>query len=163
LRYPCVAGAMANGIGSEEVVEAMGRAGMLGFFGAAGLPLARVEAAVDRLRRALADAIPYGVNLIHSPSEPALEAAVADLSLHLRGGARRVEASASLDLPLPVVHYRVKGLRPGPDGRVVAENRVMAKVSRVEVASKFLAPPPAKFLRELVASGDVTEAQAGWA
>ncbi len=32
----------------------------------------------------------------------------------------------------------------------MAPNRIIAKVSRVEVASKFLAPPPAKFLRELV-------------
>ena len=37
LRYAYLAGAMANGIASVEVVEAMARAGMLGFFGAAGL------------------------------------------------------------------------------------------------------------------------------
>src|SRR5437899_12721842 len=49
LRYAYVAGAMANGIGSEQIVEAMSRAGMLGFFGAAGLPLDRVEAAIDKL------------------------------------------------------------------------------------------------------------------
>src|SRR5258708_5120228 len=64
LRYAYAAGAMANGIGSEEVVEAMGRAGMLGFFGAAGLPLERVEAAIDRLAQTLGDT-PYGFNLIH--------------------------------------------------------------------------------------------------
>ena len=39
VRYACMSGAMANGIGSAEIVEAMGRAGMLGIFGAAGLPL----------------------------------------------------------------------------------------------------------------------------
>jgi PfaD family protein len=42
----------------------------------------------------------------------------------------------------------------------VAPNRIIAKVSRVEVASKFLAPPPAGLLRQLVAHGDITEAQA---
>ena len=161
LKYACVAGAMANGIASVELVEAMGRAGMLGYFGAAGLPLTRVESAVDRLQRALGDAVPFGFNLIHSPGEPALEAAVADL--YVRRGVRRVEASAFLDLTLPVVRYRVKGLRLDDSGRVVAENRVMAKVSRVEVASKFLAPAPAKYLRELVARGDVTPEQAEWA
>jgi trans-AT polyketide synthase/acyltransferase/oxidoreductase domain-containing protein len=36
-------------------------------------------------------------------------------------------------------------------------------VSRVEVAAKFLAPPPAKFLRELVAAGEITPEQAAWA
>ena len=39
-------GAMANGIGSVEIVEAMGRAGMLGSFGAAGLSLERIAQAI---------------------------------------------------------------------------------------------------------------------
>ena len=158
LRYACMAGAMANGIASVELVEAMGRAGMLGIFGAAGLPLPRVEAAVDRLQRSLGESVAHGFNLIHSPNEPALEAAVAEL--YLRRGVRLVEASAYLDLTLPVVRYRVKGLRRDAAGRVVPGNRVIAKVSRVEVASKFLAPPPARFLRDLVASGDITPEQA---
>ena len=56
----------------------MGRAGMLGFFGAAGLSPQRVEQAIDRLRKNLGD-IPHGFNLIHSPNEPDLEAALVDL------------------------------------------------------------------------------------
>jgi PfaD family protein len=161
LRYAYVSGAMANGIGSAEIVEAMGRAGMLGIFGAAGLPLAAVEAAIDRLGRTLGPSVPYGFNLIHSPNEPELEAAVA--ALYLRKGVRLVEASAYLDLTLPVVRYRVQGLHRDGAGRVVAPNRIIAKVSRVEVASKFLAPPTAKYLRELVASGEITPEQAEWA
>lgn len=161
LRFPYVAGAMANGIASAEIVEAMGRAGMLGIFGAAGLPLAAVEAAIDRLERTLGPSIPYGFNLIHSPNEPELEAAV--VALYLKRGVKLVEASAYLDLTLPVVRYRVHGLRLDGAGQVVAPHRIIAKVSRVEVASKFLAPPPAKFLRELVASGEITSEQATWA
>src|SRR5262245_15650010 len=80
LRYPYLAGAMANGIGSVEIVEAMGRAGMLGFFGAAGLSLERIERAIDRLQGSLG-ASPFGFNLIHSPTEPGVEQAVVDLSL----------------------------------------------------------------------------------
>ena len=49
VRYAYVAGEMANGIASVEVVEAMARAGMLGFFGSAGLP-ARARRAGDRPR-----------------------------------------------------------------------------------------------------------------
>src|SRR5439155_19939538 len=37
LKYPYMTGAMANGIGSAEIVEAMCGAGMLGSFGPAGL------------------------------------------------------------------------------------------------------------------------------
>src|ERR1700674_4808256 len=87
LKYAYVTGAMANGIASEAIVEAMGRAGMLGFFGAAGLSPERVETAIDRLQAALGE-LPHGFNLIHSPNEPALEAAVCDL--YLRRGVRLV-------------------------------------------------------------------------
>lgn len=158
LRYPYVSGAMANGIGSVEIVEAMGRAGMLGIFGAAGLPLTAVDTAIDRLGRSLGNSVPHGFNLIHSPNEPELEAAV--VARYLKRGVRLVEASAYLDLTLPVVRYRVHGIHRDESGRVVAPNRVIAKVSRVEVASKFMAPPPARFLKELVAAGELTTAQA---
>ena len=162
VRYAYVSGAMANGIGSVEIAEAMGRAGMLGIFGAAGLPLPSVEGAIDRLGRSLGSAgLPYGFNLIHSPNEPDLESAVADL--YLRRGVRLVEASAYLDLTPAVVRYRLKGLRRDESGRVVAGNRLIAKVSRVEVASKFLAPAPAKIVAALVASGEISAEQAEWA
>ncbi|MEX0586982.1 MAG: hypothetical protein WD176_10070, partial [Pirellulales bacterium] len=88
-------GSMAGGIASTELVEHAARAGMLASFGAAGLSIRRVEAAIDRLSDAL-DGLPYGLNLIHSPNEPAHEAAVVDL--YLRRGVRLVEASAYLDL-----------------------------------------------------------------
>ena len=161
LRYAYYSGAMANGIGSVEIVEAMAEAGMLGIFGAAGLSLTRVEAAIDRLQKTLGDRLPAGFNLIHSPNDPALESAVVDL--YLRRDVRLIEASAYLDLTLPVVRYRVKGLRLDGSGRVVAPNRIIAKVSRVEVATKFLAPPPERFLAQLVASGEITAEQARWA
>jgi PfaD family protein len=161
VRYACMSGAMANGIGSVEVVEGMGRHGFLGVFGSAGLSVPAVEQALDRIQRTLRESIPYGMNLIHSPAEPDLESAVVDL--YLKRGVRLVEASAFLNLTLPVVRYRVAGLRRDQAGRIVARNRIIAKVSRVEVASKFLAPPPARFLRELLASGGITPEQAEWA
>ena len=159
LTYPYISGAMANGIGSVEIAEAMARAGMLGIFGAAGLSLQAVDAAIDRLDRSLgSEGRSYGFNLIHSPNEPDLEAAVVDL--YLRREVRLVEASAYLALTLPIVRYRVKGLRRDENGQIRSLNRVIAKVSRVEVASRFLAPAPAKFLRALLDSGDITTEQA---
>ena len=154
VRLACMSGAMANGISSVEVVEAMGRGGMLGIFGAAGLSVDAVERAIDRIQRGSAATLPYGFNLIHSPHEPAIEAAVVDL--YLRRNVRLVEASAFLDLTFPVVRYRVAGIHRDPAGAVVTPNRIIAKVSRVEVASKFLAPPPARMLRELVARGAIS-------
>jgi PfaD family protein len=148
---------MANGIGSVEVVEAMARAGMLGFFGAAGLSLRAIEPAIDRLARNVGE-LPYGFNLIHSPNEPDLEAAVVDL--YLRRKVQLVEASAYLDLTLPIVRFRVHGIHRHLDGRVIAPNRVIAKVSRVEVAAKFMSPPPPPMLRALLERREITPEQA---
>jgi PfaD family protein len=148
---------MANGIGSAEIVIAMGQAGMLGFFGAGGLGLERVEAAIQQVQAALSDR-PYGFNLLHAPNEPDHEAATVEL--YLKHGVKLVEAAAYLDLTLPLVRYRTAGIHRGPDGKAVAPNRVIAKVSRVEIASKFFAPPPAKLLAELVQRGQLTPEQA---
>ena len=161
-RYALMAGAMANGIASVELVEAMCRAGMIGVFGAAGLGVEAVEAAVVDIQRRLGDDAPsYGFNLIHSPQEPAIESGAVDV--YLRRGVRLVEASAFLDLTLPVVRYRVAGIHRDSRGRVVTPNRIIAKASRVEVATKFLSPPPERFLKELVDRRDITAEQAAMA
>jgi PfaD family protein len=157
LTYPYVAGAMANGISSVQLVEAMGKAGMIGFFGAGGLTPEKIEEAIDALQSRL-DGKPYGFNLIHSPFNPALEAATVDL--YIRRGVRCVSAAAYLDLTLPLVLYRVKGLHRDAGGRIVCPNRVVAKVSRVELARKFFSPPPDKLLSQLVASGRITGEEA---
>ena len=135
----------------------MARNGMLGSFGAAGLSVERVTQAVDRLQANLGDRT-FAVNLIHSPNEPAHEMAVAELLLRKR--VRLIEASAYLDLTPAVVRYRVAGLVKTPDGTVRADNRVMAKVSRGEVATRFLSPAPARILEELVKVGHITQSQA---
>ncbi len=156
LRFPYVAGAMAHGISSVEMVVAMGRAGMLGIFGAAGLPLTEVEGAIDSIEAA--GDFPYGMNLIHSPGEPALEAAVVDL--YLRRKVRLISASAYLALTLEVVRYRLSGLHLSPGGEVVAPNRIIAKVSRIEVATGFMSPAPPAMVESLLASGAITEEEA---
>lgn len=80
VKYAYYAGAMANGIASEELVIALGKAGILCSFGAAGLVPARVEAAIKRIQAELPQG-PYAFNLIHSPSEPALEQGAVELYL----------------------------------------------------------------------------------
>ncbi|SHJ71036.1 PfaD family protein [Malonomonas rubra DSM 5091] len=157
IRYAYVGGSMAKGISSVAMVKALGHAGMLGFFGAAGLSLEQVESAIDELQSEGKD-FPFGVNLIHSPNEPELEKALIDL--YLRKQVRLVEASAFMALSLPIVRYRTAGLYRDSSGRVVAPNRVIAKVSREEVAARFMSPPPEKMLKQLVASGDLTVEQA---
>ncbi len=162
VRLAYVAGAMANGIASEELVEAMAGAELLSFFGAAGLGLDRVERAIDTLTAKLGppdgSGAPYGFNLIHSPNEQDLESAVVDL--YLSRGVRTIEASAYLALTPHVVRYRVTGIHRDSAGDVVVPNRVMAKVSRVEVAERFLSPPPTRMIQALLAAGSITRDEA---
>ena len=150
---------MANGIATTRLVIAMAKAGMLGFFGAAGLSPKRVEAALQELQDTLDPlGLPWGSNLIHSPAEPGLEESV--VALYLRRGVKRVSASAYMGLTPHIVHYAVSGLRMGTDGRILRQNHVFAKISRPEVATHFLSPPPAAMLEQLVQSGKITPNEA---
>ena len=157
LDYAYMTGAMANAIASEEMVIALGKARLLGSFGAGGLPPRRLEAAIHAIQAALPDG-PYAFNLIHSPNEPALERGAVEL--YLKHGVRTVEASAYLRLTPHVVRYRAAGLALDADGRIEIRNRIIAKLSRREVAAQFLAPAPPKMLQQLVAAGHITEQQA---
>jgi trans-AT polyketide synthase, acyltransferase and oxidoreductase domains len=156
-RYAYATGAMANGIASVAMVEALGKAGLLASYGAGGVLDDEVEAAVRRLRASLGTQ-PFAVNVIHSPHEMRMEQRCVDICLRHRVDV--VEASAFMKLTLPIVQYRVAGLRRLTDGRVFAGNRVIAKISRPEVAAHFLAPPPAEMVQALLANGAITVEQA---
>lgn len=156
-RFGYVAGAMARGISSVELVTAIARVGGLGMFGAGGLSLAAVENALERLSQALdPKGLPWGVNLLHST--PERENALVELFLRHR--ARRVSASAFLRLSPAVVRYAATGLRTAPDGTIQRHNFLLAKVSRVETAKWFLSPPPSAMLRDLAQAGQLTASEA---
>jgi PfaD family protein len=158
-RFPYVTGSMANGIASVRLVSEMARAGFLAFFGSAGLSPGRVEGALVELENELGEkGLPWGANLIHSPNEPELEETVADL--YLRRGVTRVEASAYMALTPAVVRYAATGLTTDPAGRARRKNHLFAKISREEVAIRFLEPPPAEVLRRLVERGQLTAEEA---
>jgi PfaD family protein len=113
--------------------------------------------AIDALKQKMGHH-PYGFNLIHSPTDPGLESATVDL--YLRNGVKLISASAYLGLTLPLVYYRVHSLNRDDRGNVVCPNKIVAKVSRVEVARKFLEPPPEKYLRQLIADNLISADQA---
>ena len=161
LRFPYVAGEMARGIATPAMVIAAARAGMLGFLGTGGLSPARVEAMLAETDSALSrDGLPWGANLLHTPSDPAWEETVTDL--YLRHGVERVSASAFMALTPSVVRYAARGLGEH-NGQVVRRHRLFAKVSRPEVARMFLSPAPGAILSDLVAKGQLTESEANLA
>jgi len=157
IKYPYMAGSMANGIASTNLVEALTNAGMLASFGAAGLSLPEVEKAIQRLKESLPGK-QFCFNLIYSPNEKGHEDAIVDL--YLRYGIDLVESSAYMKLTLPVVRYRVTGIHKDENGNIVVPNKIIAKASRVELASKWFSPPPEKLLNELLAQGAISKEEA---
>ncbi|MBB5953764.1 trans-AT polyketide synthase/acyltransferase/oxidoreductase domain-containing protein [Saccharothrix tamanrassetensis] len=152
-----LAGSMYHGISSVDLVARMGKAGLLGFFGAGGLGFDEVATV---LRELTADPGPgrFGMNLLAMPDNPALEARLADL--YVRHDVRYVEAAGYTGITAPLVRFRFAGAYTAPDGTPTATRHVLAKVSRPEVAEAFLRPPPREVLDELVARGGLTAEEA---
>ncbi|MET9427799.1 MULTISPECIES: PfaD family polyunsaturated fatty acid/polyketide biosynthesis protein [unclassified Streptomyces] len=157
VRLPYMAGAMAGGIASADMVIALAREGFLGSLGAAGLLPKTIEKALARFAAEI-PGLPYAVNLIHSPSEERLEREAVEL--FLRHGVSCVEASAYMNLTPHVVRYRLAGLRRGADGKVITHNRLIAKISRSETAERFMRPAPAALVSVLREQGLITAEQA---
>ena len=157
LRYAYVAGGMHHGIASRDMVASLGRAGMIGFYGAAGLDAERIEQDVSWLAKEMSGH-PWGVNLTFVGHEGDHEGAVVDILL--RHGVRNVEAANYIQMTEPLVRFRLKGLRRETDGSVVCDHRILAKTSRPEVAETFLSPPPEATVQALLARGEVSPEQA---
>lgn len=158
LRYAYVAGSMYKGIASKELVVRMGKAGLLGFLGTGGMRLDRIEGDLRYIQRELQGKAVYGLNLLASPMLPALEDATVDL--YLTHGVSRIEAAAFTQVTPALVRYRVTGLTNNSDGTIHIPKRLLAKVSRPEVAEQFLNPAPLPIVQRLLDAGKITHQEA---
>lgn len=158
VRYAYVCGSMYRGIASEDLVVRAAKAGILAFYGTGGLEPGRVDAAVTRIMSRVGAGAPFGMNLAHHPARPGTEDEIARLLL--RRGVRVVEASAFPTITRALVLYRAAGLATDARGAVLIRNRIIAKLSRPEVAESFLSPPPEHLLRDLLADELITGEQA---
>jgi trans-AT polyketide synthase/acyltransferase/oxidoreductase domain-containing protein len=155
LRFAYVAGAMVKGIASPAMVIRMGQAGYLSFYGSGGMRLEAIEGAIRQIQAELCNGEPYGVNLLANPSQTDKEMAQVDLLL--RFGVRTIEASAYMQVTAPLVKFRLAGLHTDGHNRLVVAHRIIAKISRPEVAALFLAPPPARIVQDLLRDGQISE------
>ncbi len=157
ISFPYIAGAMANGIASVELVTAMAAKGMLGFFGAGGLSIDQIEEAIVAIKGRIGEGA-FGCNLIHSLGNPDHE--MATINLYLKHKVSLISAAAFMGLTLPLVYYRIKGIHVDQQGRIQTPNHIIAKVSREEVARHFFSPPPEKLVSQLAASGLISQEEA---
>ncbi len=158
IKYAYLSGAMYRGIASKELVVAMGKAGLMGFLGTAGLSLEQIEADIDHIQKELSDGEAYGMNLICDLSDPLVE--MKTVELYLDKGIKRIEAAAFMQMTPALVLYRLKGLRKDADGNIECDHKILAKLSRPEVAEVFMSPAPERVVSKLLAENKITEEQA---
>ena len=161
LKFAYLAGAMYQGISSVDLVVALSEIGVMGFYGAGGIPMPKVEAAIREIQARVAPGAPYGVNFIAHSNFPSLEDDLTDILL--RHKVRTIEASAFMEVTPALVRYRAKGLSEnGTTGRIEVGNRIIAKVSRADVAAQFAAPAPERIVNRLLAAKAISPEEAGW-
>lgn len=158
LQYAYLAGGMYRGISSAEMVIALGKAGMLGFLGSGGMKHDEIEKALDKIQSELTQDQPYGVNFISNMTNSQKEEDFVDLLL--RRNVTVVEASAFMSLSPALIRYRLNGLTMGENGTVKIKHRVIAKLSRPEVATLFLNPAPDKIIDKLLEQNKITQEEA---
>ncbi|MFE3544324.1 PfaD family polyunsaturated fatty acid/polyketide biosynthesis protein [Nocardia sp. NPDC059177] len=156
VRQAYVAGSMYRAISSVELVERMAKSGYLAFFGTGGLTREEIDHATSRLARTCTG-LPYGLNLLNQPDRIDAEQWVVDAALRSRVSV--LEAAAYTTLSAPLVQFRYAGSRL-TTGRPHVPNRILAKVSRGEIARKFLLPAPPKLVDELLGTGLLTDEEA---
>jgi len=157
LKTAYMAGSMANAISGIELVTTMGKAGYLASYGSGGVGPEKLLDAIISIKNELPTG-PYAFNLIHSPNDPLMEQRAVDLFLEHK--VETIEASAFLRLTPTVVQYRAAGLAIDDSENVAINNKIIAKLSRPEVALHFLNPAPEKILAQLVEEGKITSQQA---
>jgi len=158
VRYAYVAGSMYKGIASKEMVIRMARAGLLSYLGTGGMRLERVADDLRAIQAALPPTASFGANLLCNLAQPEVEDRTIDLFLTL--GIERIEAAAFMQMTPALVRYRVTGLDARPDGSIAIPHKVLAKVSRPEVAEAFMGPPPARVVAQLLETGRISADEA---
>lgn len=157
LEYAYVTGGMYRGVASVDLVEKVANAGMLSFFGTGGLKLNEIEEAIKELKNRLGNKQNFGLNLMAAQNRRRESDLI---NLYLSYGINHVEAAAYITMSPELVRYRIKGIKKDMNGTVYSENKILAKVSRPEVAEAFMRPAPEKMIESLLASGKINNEEA---
>lgn len=156
LTYAYLAGGMYKGIASIELVVKLAKAGFMGYFGTGGLRLSKIEEAIQSIKKQLTDQ-PFGMNLLCNLVKPQLEDETVEL--FLKYNICNVEAAAYMQITSSLVWFRLKGLKR-INGEIHIPHRILAKVSRPEVAAPFMSPAPKDLVLQLVRQGKLTAEEA---
>lgn len=157
LKYPYITGSMYKGIASKELVIKMAKSGLMGFFGAGGVSLNKIEEDIKAIRSALSNGEPFGVNILYHPEDPIYEEKLVDL--FIGQNVTKVEVSAFMQITPSLIRYKAQGIEKD-NGTANTKNKIIAKVSRPEIAEQFMSPAPAKIIQGLLDQDKIDATQA---
>ena len=158
VKHAYVARALSRGISSVEMVVSMGSSGLLSFFGAGGLKYDETAAALSRIQESLSAGQPYGMSLDYLLLKDHEETRL--VNLFLDRGVSSIEAVNYLKITPDLVTYRLKGVHLQEDGTIKTPNRIMAYVSRPEIAALFMKPAPAEIVKALLQQNRISREEA---
>ncbi|KJK59192.1 hypothetical protein UK12_05775 [Saccharothrix sp. ST-888] len=156
LRRAYLVGSAGTGVGSAGLVEALGRAGLMGFHdirpgtAGSGAPVGGTVPGGAVAGGALLGGVPLG--------RSGAEAATVDALLGQ--GVDRVESDHPLGPSRELVRFRCSGAHLDASGRPTAVRHVLARVHGPDHAAAFLSPPADAVLDALVRDGDLTDEEA---
>lgn len=158
LKYAYASGGMYRGASSKEMVSAMGKSRLLSFLGTGGLSIDQIEEDIRYVQSQLGKDGIYGLNLLNNLYDPDME--MQTVKLYLKYRVRFVEAAAYIQMSAPLVYFRLKGLKRRVDGTVACHHKILAKLSRPEVAEAFMKPAPQQLVNKLLEQGLITQEEA---
>ncbi|MBF0299233.1 MAG: PfaD family polyunsaturated fatty acid/polyketide biosynthesis protein [Oligoflexia bacterium] len=155
--FAYMAGSMAHTISSKEFVVALSKNKILASYGAGGVSLSEIKEAISYIKHNLSLDASYAFNLIHNYHSSETE--MKTVELYLQNEIHTIEASAFLDITLPLVYYRISGL-DYINNNIIIKNKIIAKISRHEIAQKFMSPAPTKIVQQLLQQNLISEKKA---
>lgn len=153
--WPIMSGAMAHAISSKELVVNMAKNNLLASYGMLTDTLEKIEQEIQYINHHVSDA-PYACCLLHRVGDPEREEKLVYLFLKLN--VKIIEASAFMTITPALVLYRARGLSQ-KDNTIIKSTKIIAKLSRPEIAEKFLMPPPFFLLEKLYVEKKISEEQ----
>lgn len=157
--YAYLAGGMYRAISSKEMVAALSQSNILGFYGTGGVEIEQIREDIDYIKQHANKEQLYGVNIVGEMNNSDKEEKM--ISLLLEKEVRIMEASGYILITKALIRYLAKGLYE-ENGQVKRKNKILAKISRPEVAEIFLNPVPDNIVQNLLDDNEISYQQAEW-
>jgi len=146
-----------RGVTSPDLVVRCAEAGVLSFLGSRDLPPDQLDAGLRSIQARLVRAQPFGIGMRCDFTDTARDQQIVAACLARRVDA--IEARGYLQVTPDLVRFRFQGAAARDTDRA-DRRRLVVRVSRPETAVAFMSAAPEPVIAQLVAAGDLADADA---